>query len=44
MYQKKCSSCGENSYSSSKKGEWKCPVCCNDLSDVETVIAAGEDE
>jgi ribosomal protein L37AE/L43A len=35
MYVKQCPECKKKSYSSCKKGEWKCPHCDHDLSDEE---------
>ncbi|SDK35496.1 hypothetical protein SAMN05216243_2858 [Sediminibacillus albus] len=32
MYRKTCHRCLQLSYSSSKLGEWRCPICSHDLS------------
>lgn len=39
MYKKKCPDCGENSYSSSKIGQWICSICSKDLTETETFLA-----
>lgn len=34
MYKKFCERCQRPSFSSSETGEWKCPVCRNDLTNL----------
>ena len=35
MYMKICSNCNEKSYSSNKEGKWICPICKEDITEVE---------
>ena len=39
MYRKQCSRCMSLSYSSSDMGEWHCPYCANDLTDLKAKVA-----
>ena len=34
IYKKECPQCGGSSYSSSKKREWICPYCGEDLTNI----------
>lgn len=43
MHVKKCTECGEKSYSSKREGMWRCPVCGADISDVEAKVAGKDD-
>ncbi|WP_449536941.1 hypothetical protein [Ferdinandcohnia sp. Marseille-Q9671] len=40
MYMKTCPTCHQPSFSSSKLGEWNCPICNNDLSSLSARDAA----
>lgn len=31
MVMKKCTNCGNNSYTAMTSGNWKCPICGKDL-------------
>lgn len=42
MYMKKCTSCGEHSYSASRFGRWRCSRCDRDLTNTETHLAHRE--
>ena len=34
-YRKICPECGQKSFSASKLGEWTCPYCGKDLTEIE---------
>ncbi len=51
MLRKDCPHCGKSSFSASDRGEWICPYCGEDISDVkpdsinvEEPLASEEDE
>ncbi len=33
MVMKKCTNCGNNSYSASDVGVWRCPICGKNITD-----------
>jgi len=38
MYMKECPGCKKKAYSASDRGEWSCPHCNEDLTDLEAKI------
>lgn len=42
MYRKKCISCGDSSYSSSRFGQWRCSGCGEDLTAITEELACNK--
>lgn len=40
MYQKDCHQCFRSSFGSECSGEWKCPICGNDLTEQKGILAS----
>jgi uncharacterized Zn finger protein (UPF0148 family) len=44
MVSKQCPECKQNSYSASEKGEWLCPNCGKDLTNIKTKESMKKDK
>jgi len=44
MYKKLCTRCYHSSFSSCHTGEWICPTCSKDLTDMKAIVASSHAE
>ena len=44
MYKKYCNRCFHSSYSSCRVGEWLCPTCSHDLTNMKAIVASNQTE
>ncbi len=42
MYKKHCNRCYHSSYSSCHVGEWLCPTCSQDLTNMNAIVASNQ--
>lgn len=42
MYKKYCNRCFHSSYSSCNVGEWLCPTCSQDLTNMKAIVASNQ--